>query len=174
MNVICSGDFWQLDPPDGGFLGSIPTEFIQNARLHRATPTVAHGQSLFWSGADTGIAGITELHECERCADVWLREVQEEMRHGQLSADNHSFLHGLPTSVPGSWEAGDVLCLNDVCRALASSVPVLATDREAVEARASTSGHAEEVLRLECNRCRKERRRKELVLRGLDDPRYLG
>ena len=24
LNVLCSGDFWQLDPPDGGFLGSIP------------------------------------------------------------------------------------------------------------------------------------------------------
>ena len=24
LNVLCSGDFWHLDPPDGGFLGSIP------------------------------------------------------------------------------------------------------------------------------------------------------
>ena len=27
LNVLCSGDFWQLDPPDGGFLSSIPVEF---------------------------------------------------------------------------------------------------------------------------------------------------
>jgi len=32
LNIICAGDLWQLDPPDGGFLGDIPTEFIQNAR----------------------------------------------------------------------------------------------------------------------------------------------
>ena len=24
LNVLCVGDFWQLDPPDGGFLGDIP------------------------------------------------------------------------------------------------------------------------------------------------------
>ena len=24
LNVIVSGDFWQLDPPEGGFLGEIP------------------------------------------------------------------------------------------------------------------------------------------------------
>ena len=32
LNGLCSGDFWQLDPPDGGFFGSIPIEFIQNSR----------------------------------------------------------------------------------------------------------------------------------------------
>ena len=31
LNVIVCGDFWQLEPPDGGFLGSIPNEYIQNA-----------------------------------------------------------------------------------------------------------------------------------------------
>ena len=84
LNVICFGDFWQLDPPDGGFLASIPVEYIQDAKKYRPTPTVAHGRSLLWSGPDTGIDGITEFHDCERCADVWLREVPEEMRHGQL------------------------------------------------------------------------------------------
>ena len=119
LNVIFCGDFWQLAPPDGGFLASIPTEYIQDARKYRATPTVAHGQSLLWSGVATGIAGVTEFNECERCDDVWMREVQEEMRHGRLSEDNYSFLHGFPTAVPGSWEVGDVKCGREACRALA-------------------------------------------------------
>ena len=32
LNVLCSGDFWQLDPPEGGFLGSIPAEYISRGR----------------------------------------------------------------------------------------------------------------------------------------------
>ena len=43
LNVLCSGDFWQLDPPDGGFLGGIPTEYIQKARKYAPAPTIAHG-----------------------------------------------------------------------------------------------------------------------------------
>lgn len=35
LNVICSGYLWQLDPPDGGFIGNIPVEFIQNTILGR-------------------------------------------------------------------------------------------------------------------------------------------
>ena len=29
LNVLCCGDFGQLPPQDGGFLGSIPMEFIK-------------------------------------------------------------------------------------------------------------------------------------------------
>ena len=121
---------WQLDPPDGGFLASIPSEYIQDARKYRPTPTVAHGHSLIWSGSDTGIAGVSELVQCERCDDVWLREVQEQFRHGRLSEDNHNFLHGNPTAVPGSWEEGNVKCGRRACRALAlkSSPTPLADD----------------------------------------------
>ena len=75
-----SGDMWQLEPPDGGFLGDIPTEYIQHARGFVARPTIAHGQSPLWSGNRTGLQGVTELEDCERCADAWLRSVQEELR----------------------------------------------------------------------------------------------
>ena len=80
LNVVCSGDFWQLDPPDGGYLGDIPFEFIAGARRYRPSPTVSHGQALFWGGREGGMQGITELDECERCKDLWLREVQEQFR----------------------------------------------------------------------------------------------
>ena len=63
LNVLFCGDFWQLDPPDGGFLGNIPVEFIQAARRHLPAPTVAHGQSLLWGGAEHGTQGVTELED---------------------------------------------------------------------------------------------------------------
>ena len=122
LNVLCSGDFWQLPPPDGGFLADIPTDYIHHGRRYHPAPTVRHGQALFWSGPAGGIQGVSELDECERCSDAWLREVQEEIRHGNLSINNHNFLHGRPTRVPGSWVQGDVACGNKRCRALATGL----------------------------------------------------
>ena len=29
VSVLFSGDFWQLPPPEGGFLGDLPFEYIQ-------------------------------------------------------------------------------------------------------------------------------------------------
>ena len=45
--VLFCCDFWQLDPPDGGFLGQIPDEFIRRARKYQPAPTVSHGQAPF-------------------------------------------------------------------------------------------------------------------------------
>ena len=50
-------------PPDGGFLGNIPVEFIRAARRHLPAATVAHGQSFLWAGAEHGAQGVTELEE---------------------------------------------------------------------------------------------------------------
>ena len=51
LNILCSGDVWQLPPPDGGLLGDIPCEFIQASRPYFPAPTIARGQSLVYSGA---------------------------------------------------------------------------------------------------------------------------
>ena len=79
LNIVCLGDFWQLDLPDGGFLGAIPAEFIARARKYQALPTIAHGQALLWGGPDGGVQGVTELTDCERVGNdaggVWLKEV---------------------------------------------------------------------------------------------------
>ena len=40
LNVIFAGDFWQLDPPKGGFLASIPCEFIRRGRKSDSKPDV--------------------------------------------------------------------------------------------------------------------------------------
>ena len=76
VNVLFSGDFWQLPPPDGGFLGDIPCDFIEAGRKFVPAPSIAHGQSLVWSGPVTGIQSVTELDRCERTQDAWLRSVQ--------------------------------------------------------------------------------------------------
>ena len=77
LNVLIRGDVWQLPPPDGGFVGDIPVEYVRNARKYAPTPSIAHGQSLLWSDdAETGVQGVTELKDCERTKDVWLRSVQ--------------------------------------------------------------------------------------------------
>ena len=63
-----------------------------------------------WGGGDAGLQGVTELEECERCDDEWLRELQDQFRRGGLTEDNHNFLHGRPTTVCGSFVDGDVTC----------------------------------------------------------------
>ena len=78
-------------------LGDIPFEYIQNSRQYAPSPSIAHGQTLMWSGPDTGVQGVTELAFCERTDDVWLQSVQEEFRYGKLTTDTHAFLHGKPT-----------------------------------------------------------------------------
>ena len=77
LNLLFSGDVWQIPPPDGGFLCDIPVEYIRDALKYEPTPSIAHGQSLLRSDdIETGIRGATELQECERTKDVWLRSVQ--------------------------------------------------------------------------------------------------
>ena len=58
----------------------MPTEYIHNARKYTSAPNIAHGQSLLWSGPETGVQGVTELYECERTQDLRLQSVQNEFR----------------------------------------------------------------------------------------------
>ena len=110
LNVLFAGDFWQLDPPSGGVLAAVPVEFLRRARQYAAAPTVAHGQSIFWSRGPGCVQGLTELTECVRTVDEWLFQVQSEIRAGALTDESHRFLHGRPTRVPGSWVNGRCDC----------------------------------------------------------------
>ena len=122
LNVLLSGDLWQLPPPSGGYLGNIPAEFIANARKYNPKVTISHGQSLLWGGPSNSswaFHGITELEESERCReDAWLQEVQIEIREGRLSQNSHAFLHGHETTVCGSWTNGEAVCGSALCRSL--------------------------------------------------------
>jgi len=61
INVLMVGDFWQLDPPAGGFLGHIPVEFMLRSRQFAAKPDVAHWQSILWGRGANAVQGVTEL-----------------------------------------------------------------------------------------------------------------
>lgn len=62
-STCCAAATWQLEPPDGRFLGDIPTDFIRRARQYVPGPTVNHGQSIMWGGGEHGIEGVTELED---------------------------------------------------------------------------------------------------------------
>ena len=115
INVVFVGDFWQLDPPSGGFLGSIPGEYLRRGRKFDPKPDIAHGQAILWGSGEGSVQGMTELTECIRTSDAWLLQVQEEMRAGALTEDAWNFLHGLHTTVPGSCVRGELTCGSDLC-----------------------------------------------------------
>ena len=98
--LVISGSW---NRPLAGFLASIPVEYIARARQFAAKPEIAHVQSIMWGSGPDSVLGVTELTECVRTEDLWLLEVQHDVRHGSLSEDNWNVLHGRPTTVPGSW-----------------------------------------------------------------------
>ena len=158
LNVLLCGDLWQLPPPSGGFLGSIPAEWIRNARKYIPRPTQSHGQSLLWAGPKQkhwAFHGVTELEESERCReDPWLQEVQVEMRNGSLSEDNHAFLHGQQTTVCGSSIGGKPTCERSGCT----------RDDEYWDRTAGRYAL--------CDYCREQRKSRSLVASDGDDPRF--
>ena len=143
------GDFWQLDPPKGGFIADIPTEYLRRAKRYDPKPDAAHGQSVFWHRSKGCVRGMTELTECVRTEDPWLLEVQNEMRHGCLSEDNWNFLHGRNTTVPGSWINSKPSCGNSSC------MRTWKTSKQ------------------ECDVCQSERKSKHRVINNADDKRHL-
>jgi len=173
LNVLCCGDFWQLDPPDGGFLADIPVEYIQRGRKYAPAPTISHGQSLFWAGAEFGMQGVTELVELERCKDAWLHELQEEIRYGRLSEDNWNFLHGRPTHVPGSWARGRAQCGEDACQALAELWAATSAQSDVgVAAPRKRVRRLIDYAAMECEQCKDERRTKARVALSTNDKRF--
>ena len=126
-------------------MASFPTEYIKGARKYIPAATTQHGQCLFWGKTENNgncIQGVTELTECVRCQDKWLRDVQQQIRNGTLDADTHAFLHGLATTCAGSSIAGQSTCVQG-CQAM----------------------HGE------CDVCKRERASKNLVAHGPDDLR---
>ena len=87
----------------------------------------------------------------------WLQELQGELRVGRLSEDNHAFLHGRPTSVPGSWctKTRQPTCGENTCYRLYKNGSTPAA-----------------ILNYECATCRSERDSKRLVAVDPDDPRF--
>ena len=154
LNVILAGDLFQPPPPRGTFVGAIPWQMFVG-RPTATSALAAQGQTLIWGGKHVGVQGVTELTRCERTADRWLGNVQEELRQGALSCDTHAFLHGQPTTKPGSWCNGQLSCGNATCRQLLGS-------------------HAkpQQIQNDECAVCQAERASRRLVAATPDDPRF--
>ena len=95
--------------------------------------------------------GIDELTTCNRLEeqDEWLLQVQREFRENCLSVDGHAFLHGQPTSKPGSWVNGQTTCGTPKCSEFLGAVA--------------------ENNNLECDRCRCEREKRKLVVTDKSD-----
>ena len=110
---------------------------------------------------------MTELTDCERTSDKWLRSVQEEFRHGKLTRDTHAFLHGEPTLQPGSVLGDSVKCGNKKCKERSM---LMAIEENVSVMRRSML--AQETLAMECKRCRDERGKRFLVARTDEDPRF--
>ena len=145
LNVILSGDLWQLPPPRGTFLGQIPWQLLTHVHSKK-WPLSLQGQQLVWAAAcDGGIQGVTELVQCERTQDIWLQELQSELRIGKLSENNHAFLHGRPTNVPGSWQQslGHPTCGEAKCQELytQNSTPTTIRQKECPTASLCQTGN---------------------------------
>lgn len=118
LNVLFSGEFCQLDPPDGIAISTVPKVFLPLRRDVASSGTAAHGHQVFWGDPPLNVSGMTELTEPHRCQDVWYNECLEECRAMRLSLDNYNFIHGNETTVPGSWLGGVARCGNAKCAAL--------------------------------------------------------
>ena len=108
-------------------------------------------------------SSVVKIHGCIGCKDPWLREVQDEMRAGNLSQISYDFLHGHSTSVPGSYLHGRVSCGNERCEHLATEWEDCKKEAMPLETY---------IAKNECSECRRERDSRRLVASGPDDPRF--
>ena len=84
----------------GTSLSTIPPGLFHTP-FSEPVPEIEHALELPWSS----VTDFVELKIQHRCEDHWYMviEVQQECRVDNLSKGIHSFLHGMPISVPGCW-----------------------------------------------------------------------
>ena len=95
MNLVMTGDWWQLNPPGGVAVMSNPVKHQTN-----------HIMASFWYAKNNSFAlqewkpgvRVMELSKNIRSGhDLWWNDVLEECRVGRLSEQNFCYLHGFPT-----------------------------------------------------------------------------
>ena len=116
INILFVSDFHQLESSDTS-INNIPIAFIRGAKKYSPKANDEHGQYMFWGEGPGCIQGIAELTRCNRLegSDEWPLEIQREFRETELTPDNHAFLHGQPTSKPGSWTNNKAMCGTKRC-----------------------------------------------------------
>ena len=154
LNVLFVGDFFQIDPPEGMSLSTVPKDILNPENCGGAHVTATAGLNIFWNKGSGSVQGVTELTQAFRCQDVWYNEFLTECREMRLSDTNHRFIHGLPTRVPGSWVNGAAACGDARCQHLPQK-----WKQDLAAGRSLT-----ELLQDECNFCRKERKARKRVV----------
>ena len=104
VNVVMCADFWQLHPVTGTFLASNPLD-VPAGCAHRAL-------ELFWQDGDDSVRSFWQLTELMRCDDEWYNSFLSQCRVGNLSMEDYSYFHGLPTLTSPC--AGKCGCNDDV------------------------------------------------------------
>ena len=118
-NVLTFGDFGQLTPlPPGGTI-FVPPFVASNAGAKQERARTI--KDLFWGTEEDSLNFFIELVETKRYDDTWYASLLDECRAGALSEESYSFLHGLPTANPGSWQpsTGQPDCGTPHCATLA-------------------------------------------------------
>lgn len=71
LNMTYFGDVYQIDPPEGLPLYTVPSEFISGDAEPPSNPLVTRGLQLFWGTMEQPAVELTELEEPFRCKDAW-------------------------------------------------------------------------------------------------------
>ena len=112
-NIILTGDLWQFPPVKA-------TAIYQNPFQSNASFQVNALQQLCWSHTPLAIPHLFELTLEQRCEDAWLSQILHQARHGNMSQEVWSFLHGFPTLHAGSWsfQSNEATCGHKTCNNL--------------------------------------------------------
>ena len=149
LNIVFSGDLWQLPPVRAVSLFSNPfkanTYTFEEQKIFK----------MFWSKGEDSIQKTFVLTQSKRAKDPWLKAVLEADRYGKESWEIYCYSHGLPTRHTGSWIPGEVgpACGNARCRDLVDNVWPQLWRRGRGRDWAFRAGQ-------ECDICKAERRRR--------------
>ena len=99
LNIILSGDFWQLPPVRA--LSFFSNPYLKREDYGAAEQTIMW---MFWKKDREPISNTFVLKKPMRTkADPWMQEVMQAQRDGNESWEMYCFIHGLPTAHTGSW-----------------------------------------------------------------------
>ena len=112
INIVFSGDLWQLPPVKGKAIFANPFR----SGLTAGEQKIA---KMFWMIKDP-IQKVFELTVNHRTKDEWLKAMLEADRSGAESWEIYCFVHGLPTRNTGSWlpQLNGPSCGKPECREL--------------------------------------------------------
>ena len=148
VNVLCSGDWWQLPPVMSTPIFSSPFQKKLSSRAEK-------GLRIFWGSGQDSIRHLCELTEQVRCTDEWHRYFLMKCRHGCQGEEEYNFFHGYPTEHVGSWAPWlsdkEILCGNPACIDVQNNQ--WPQDRKACKSWL-------EMKEKECTECKLERKRR--------------